>query len=699
MTLYEQAKSYLNAIPPAISGSGGHAQTLNAARALVWGFELPDHAAMELLEQWNQICKPPWSIKELEHKLREASSAPFDKPRGYLLKRGQKYSRETVRPVPAWRPDLPQMDYKLDQAEELQLPKGKRDGFPQLLEACFRPDDGVRVMSALDDEGLVRCDPKGGVVLSRDEWLSKLEQKGGINGLYYRLGGPPVGVYLGVNPMKQDGRGRDSDVTDHRHVLLEFDEISIKEQWLLIVRSNLPCAAVIYSGKKSLHAWVKINAADRKEYDERVNLVYNHFKPYNPDPHNKNPGRFSRCPDAKRGPTSQMLLALNIGSESFTEWSKHLLVQGIGTTYSMGEVLDYNPDQDRLTIVGNNYLRKGGSCLLVGPSGIGKSSLALQIAMYWSLGLPCFGMAPEKPLKILMIEAENDIADLHDMGIGIANAMGLTPEQRDQVISNLIINHNWSDTGHDFILSMQRQLDYYVPDLVIADPLLSFIGDDISKQEVVGRFCRNWLNPVLAANNVCFMGIHHTGKPPARDPKGRKAPAKSMSEWAYNMIGSSELTNWARAVMILNPVEGWQYELLLAKRGQRAQAKHPNGMVTKSILLEHSREDIFWLQTDPPEEIASATLDDPKPEKELTKGQKALKVSTSNLHDFISQLPPEGIRHKELTQKLNAFAANSLGIDLGESRSGTTSRAIAMLLENHKLGKNEDGSYVKGPNA
>jgi hypothetical protein len=307
-------------------------------------------------------------------------------------------------------------------------------------------------------------------------------------------------------------------------------------------------------------------------------------------------------------------------------------------------------------------------------------------------------MTPAKALKILLIEAENDIADLHDMCAGIADTMQLTQEQRDQVNQNLIINHNWSDTGHDFILSMQRQLDYYVPDLVIADPLLSFIGDDISKQEVVGRFCRNWLNPVLAACNVCFMGIHHTGKPPARDPKGKKTVPKSLIEWAYNMIGSSELTNWARAVMILNPVEGWQYELLLSKRGQRALAKHPNGALTKQILLEHSREDIFWLQTDPPEEVASATPSDPKPDPPMKPRDKAMAVATSNLHEFLATIPQEGLIKSELLTNLCNYSANKLGIHLGQAFDHASRLTFDKLIENHKICQNGK-TYCRGPNA
>jgi RecA-family ATPase len=705
MTVEEQAKKYLEAIPPAISGSGGHSQTLNAARALIKGFSLPFHSAMQLLQEWNHGCQPPWTERELEHKLREAETKPFDKPDGYLLKSwSNRPSREAIRPQPAWRPALPTRDYDLEEAEELQLPQGKRDGFPQLLEACFRPGEGVRVMSGLDDQGLIRCDPKGGVVLSREEWLDKLDQKGGINGIFYRLGGPPVGVYLGCNPMKEDGRGRDTDVTDFRHCLLEFDEISIKEQWLLFVKSNLPCAAVIYSGKKSLHAWVKIDAKDRKEYDERVNLVYNHFQAYKPDPHNKNPSRFSRCPDAKRGDTHQMLLALDIGCSSFTEWSKHLLVQGIGTTFTSDDILDYSAADDNLTIVGNNYLRKGGSCLLVGPSGIGKSSLGFQIGMCWAMGRPCFGISPARELKVLLIQAENDIADMHDMMAGIAKMMQILGDidGRRLLRSNLIINHNVSDTGHDFILSMQRLVDHHVPDLVIVDPLLSFIGADISKQEVVGQFCRNWLNPVLKACNVAFLAIHHTGKPPAKDGKNKKAAPKSLSEWAYHGIGSSELTNWARAIIVLNPVDGPRYDLLLAKRGQRAGATHPNGTETKILHLEHSREDIFWLQTDPPPEVASATQTEPDANKPLKPSEAAQVVAGKDIHKLLATMPEVGWEYGVLFDKLREFAANELGIllplDKDSRKSYATRQAIDRLVASHKLGV-RGKMFVKGSNA
>lgn len=82
-----RARAYLAKTPPAISGQGGHAATFTAACALVQGFSLSPSEAMPLLAEWNTSCVPPWSEKELLHKLADAEKAapPPGKARGYLL--------------------------------------------------------------------------------------------------------------------------------------------------------------------------------------------------------------------------------------------------------------------------------------------------------------------------------------------------------------------------------------------------------------------------------------------------------------------------------------------------------------------------------------------------------------------------------------------------------------------------------------
>ena len=80
-----RAEAYLDAMPPAISGSGGHNATFAAATALVHGFALAPDVALDLLQRrFNPRCQPLWSDRKLEHKINDAASKPHDRPHGWL---------------------------------------------------------------------------------------------------------------------------------------------------------------------------------------------------------------------------------------------------------------------------------------------------------------------------------------------------------------------------------------------------------------------------------------------------------------------------------------------------------------------------------------------------------------------------------------------------------------------------------------
>lgn len=81
-----RASAYLRAMPPAISGQGGHGRTYAAATSLVHGFCLDADAALRMLiDEYNPRCEPPWSEKELSHKVEDAATRPHERPRGWLL--------------------------------------------------------------------------------------------------------------------------------------------------------------------------------------------------------------------------------------------------------------------------------------------------------------------------------------------------------------------------------------------------------------------------------------------------------------------------------------------------------------------------------------------------------------------------------------------------------------------------------------
>lgn len=80
-----RAEAYLDRIPSAVSGRGGHNQTYAAATCLVHGFGLDAETALGILmTRYNPRCDPPWTERELRHKVEDAATKPHARPYGWL---------------------------------------------------------------------------------------------------------------------------------------------------------------------------------------------------------------------------------------------------------------------------------------------------------------------------------------------------------------------------------------------------------------------------------------------------------------------------------------------------------------------------------------------------------------------------------------------------------------------------------------
>jgi RecA-family ATPase len=694
MSPIDQAQRYLAAIPGAVSGANGHNQTFTAAMCLVEGFDLPLSQARPLLADYAARCTPPWSEREIDHKLADAEKKIDPAKRGKLIRNGVKYKAPKT-PAAAPREVSPVKSQqcepvKYEIADTLELPDPIADGTRKFIQSVFQPGEGVCISVARTvDDGEVPKD--SGVVLSREEWLKKLDANHGNPNKFLKTS-DRNGIFVRVNPMRIGG-GKDEDVTAFRHALLEFDKISKVEQWGIICQSRIPCSAIISSGKKSIHAWVKIDAETRAEFDAKVKILYQHFEQYEPDKKNKNPSRFSRLPNCERGQSRQELLAINVGCESFTEWLTLQEVDSLGTPITPAELFDFNAAKDDGNLLGNRWICRGMACLVVGPSGVGKSSLNVQKSICWGIGRPAFGITPVRPLKSLIIQAENDTGDLSEMFKGICQGLNIEQltDEWDLLQKNLVFVRDTSHTGLEFIELVRRLIERHKPDLVWLDPILSFVGADLSRQEVIGQFFRNWLNPILEATGVACFCIHHTGKPPS-DKAARKH--WQTSDFAYAGLGSSDLTNWARAVMVLQDRGHGCFELKLAKRGKRAGVVTADGMSTTSLWLKHSSnpEQIFWETTAPDDEKEHQ----PK-EKKQTKPEQ---IAALNIGTLLTHCPKEGEGLRPLVRRL----ANWMGTkdctkrSLAACSDKTIRDGIALMLDNQKLTV-KDGLYFKGEQA
>lgn len=91
----ERARKYLAKLPPAVDGKNGSGACYRAACVLTLGFGLPEGQALDLMREYNQTCVPPWSEKELVHKVKSSLKEPGT--RNYLrTKREQDWDSTDV---------------------------------------------------------------------------------------------------------------------------------------------------------------------------------------------------------------------------------------------------------------------------------------------------------------------------------------------------------------------------------------------------------------------------------------------------------------------------------------------------------------------------------------------------------------------------------------------------------------------------
>lgn len=579
--------------------------------------------------------------------------------------------------------------YKIE--GEIKLPEPMTDGTRALLRTVFQPGEGVRIAHArLDDDGH-EVPADSGACLSREEWLRKLDAKNGNpNGIFHSTS--KTGIYITVNPMKVGG-SKDSEVTSYRHALIEFDNISPEEQWNLYAQSRIPCAAIISSGGKSIHAWAKVDARDRKEYDERVVQLYQHFEAagYSVDSKNKNPSRFSRLPNCVRFSRRQELLALNTGAESFSQWLSEIQMEGIGETFSSQRLRNWKPEGDENSLIGKRWINKGGSCVLSAPSGVGKSSLEMQLAVGWAIGRPVYGISPARALKSLIVQAENDEGDLAESHQGAIAYFGIdefnNEKEFDYLDKNFAVETLTTHVGDDCIQALRRLCDKHRPDIIWIDPAAAFVGDDISRQTTIASFFRKGLNSISKSTGVAWFIINHTTKPPT-DSKAKSH--WQASDFQYSGAGSYDLPGWARAVCVLRQVDDLNFELKLAKRGKRAGATHPSGEPTTSIWLQHAPDKIAWLQVEKPAESEKPQrAPKEKKEKESVVG----KVIAKGIESFLKGVAgehKEGLSQRGIAKLIHEWTESS-GMDVAEI--SCRSIIVKSLVEEHKLLRKKDDKY------
>jgi len=379
---------------------------------------------------------------------------------------------------------------------------------------------------------------------------------------------------------------------------------------------------VVDSADRSLHAWVGIDAASEAEYRERVGTLYEFCSQafgIQVDTKNGNFSRYSRLPDTYRirydkdGEVdvldengqqiwdAQRLLLTDLPGKSWEEWSAGLTYDDGSETIGVKELLEFDRDSDESTLIGNRWLCKGKMAVLQGPTGVGKSSLIMQWAIRLILRLAFFGIQPAQAMKVLIIQAENDRGDMAEAFQDMIDAMKLSADDVEKLEKGLRIVNEDSRTGSAFVKFLEAKINEHKPDIVFVDPLLAYIGGDMLKQEVMSRFLRNEINPVLRRTNALLIWVHHVSKP-SNNANGKEPSAEQNK---YAGLGSSELQNTCREIINLSEQSAGIFELSFTKRGGRLGITGEDGKPLRKFNIEHNSKGIVWGKCEGPQATAN----------------------------------------------------------------------------------------------
>lgn len=412
-------------------------------------------------------------------------------------------------------------DYKIVdnswvEGKEIREPDDNWNPVEQLktyIETLFKNDDyiGYVVNSWQRDDGKYSVSGSGVYGKTAEEILNDLNKYKDAKDLGWVVGdsNPEAGAWIRFNPL--DGKGvKNENVTDFKYALVESDNLSIEKQNAIMRELELPIATLVYSGSKSIHAIVKVDAQNYSEYQKRVEYLYKicNKNGLQVDGQNKNPSRLSRMPGIVRGEHKQFLIDTHIGKTSWEEWETWIedLNDDLPEFESLEEMFKEDPALAPVLIDG--VLRRGHKMLIAGPSKAGKSFALMEMCIAIAEGIPWFGFNCDRG-KVLYINMELDRPSAYKRFKDIYQGMNVPPNH----LKNISI---WNMRGHSIPMDkltpkLIRRAQKEKFDAVIIDPIYKVLTGSENDAEQMAKFTNNF-DKVAAELGTSVIYCHHHSK-------------------------------------------------------------------------------------------------------------------------------------------------------------------------------------------
>ena len=407
------------------------------------------------------------------------------------------------------------VDQNWVEGREIEEPKewNPVEQLTRYLETLFEAGENVGYVTAswekTDEKGTRWLPQKGSWDRTAGQLIEQLNQCNGDIGAVLGDYNPQAGAWIRFNPL--DGNGcKNENVTEYRYALVESDSTDLEKQNAIIREMELPVACLVFSGKKSLHAIVRVDAANFEEYKKRVNYLYDVCKKngLEIDVQNKNPSRLSRMPGAIRNGHKQFLLDTNIGKKSWDEWQEW--IEGINDDLPDPEGLEGvwdNLPQLSPCLIGG-VLRQGHKMLIAGPSKAGKSFLLIELCCAIAEGREWLGWQCAQG-RVMYVNLELDRASCLHRFKDVYTSLGWMPK-------NLANIDMWDLRGtsvpmDELAPKLNRRAAKKNYIAIIIDPIYKVITGDENSADQMANFC-NQFDKVCTELGCAVIYCHHHSK-------------------------------------------------------------------------------------------------------------------------------------------------------------------------------------------
>lgn len=381
------------------------------------------------------------------------------------------------------------------------------------LETLFEAGDNVGYVTGswekTDEKGTRWLPKRGSWDRTAGQLIEALNKCNGDIGAVLGDYNEKAGAWIRFNPL--DGKDcKNENVTEYRYALVESDSMDLEQQNAIIRELELPVACMVYSGKKSIHAIVKVDAADYSEYRKRVDYLY-HICQKNGlkiDTQNKNPSRLSRLPGVMRAGKKQYIIDTNIGKENWQEWYEWVesINDDLPDTESLESVWDNLPDLAPPLI--ENVLRQGHKMLIAGPSKAGKSFALIELCIAIAEGRKWFNWYCSQG-KVLYVNLELDRASCLHRFKDVYTALGWSARNLSNIdIWNLRGKSVPMDKLAPKLIRRATKKDYIA---IVIDPIYKVITGDENSADQMANFC-NQFDKVCTELGCAVIYCHHHSK-------------------------------------------------------------------------------------------------------------------------------------------------------------------------------------------